>query len=162
MLKEAQQRLRQAQVEQGGQRAALPHTCLEEGGVGEVAVDEGCRLCARQQQVGPAQEAVAKPKLAHDCQQEAAVDGVVGLAKIAEHHQGPALLPPQQFWQQLEEVDILADAAAAQEGCLLGADNARQVGAQAPGQHLGEEAVVGVEQGDGAVVGGVAGVVFLV
>jgi hypothetical protein len=38
-----------------------------------VAVDEGCRLRARQQQVGPAREAVAKPKLAHDCQQEACV-----------------------------------------------------------------------------------------
>ena len=67
----------------------------------------------------------------------------------------------QEVGQQLEELDVLPKAAAGDEGRLLRGDDGLEVGAQAAGQHLGQQPVVGVEEGDGAVVGGVQAVTGL-
>ena len=64
--------------------------------------------------------------------------------------------------EELKEVVVLADAAPVHKGRLLGADELGQPLAQPGGQDLGEKAVVGVEEGDGAVVGGVSAAARLV
>ena len=66
-LQQPQQGLRQAQVQQRGKRAALPHAGQEQGWAGEAAVEDGRCLRLHQQQLHPVHKAVAKAQLPQHC-----------------------------------------------------------------------------------------------
>eukprot|EP00955_Chlamydomonas_euryale_P071776 361196-Chlamydomonas_euryale.AAC.7 len=53
--------------------------------------------------------------------------------------------------EQLHQKDVVADPPPREEGVLVGADRGRQRWAESRGEHLGEQAVLRVEQRDGAV-----------
>jgi hypothetical protein len=61
----------------------------------------------------------------------------------------------------LEEQNVLSDVPARQKGSLLGRDGFGKEWGKASHDDLGQQPVVGVEKGDGTVVGNVEGVTLL-
>ena len=94
VLEEAQQHLRHwpAQAEQGHERAALRTPALTRAGLARWPF-RGCLLRAPLLQLGPPQEAIAEPKLERGCQQEAEVEGVVGIANSQSTNRVPSAAP---------------------------------------------------------------------
>jgi hypothetical protein len=86
-------------------------------------------------------------------EEEAAVNGVIGLIEITEHSKAPPALAAQQVGQELQGHDVVTNAAARHKSSLLRVNDMREAGAKAAGQQQGVEAVVSVQQGNGTVVG---------
>ena len=152
-VQERQQRLPHSKVEQGRERAALP----DPGAMGHVLrhmpVDHGTGAGGPQQQPHPRQEASPKAQALEDREEEAAVHGVVSLEEVAERDHTVGSPLPQEVRQQLQELNVVANAAPGEEGSLASGRD-RSHGPTHPGnQHPGQHAVVRVEQGDGPIAG---------
>ena len=116
-----------------------------------MTIDQSAGLGIGEQEAGPGQQARPGPERLHDCEEEVPVQGVVGLSEVQERHEtGPPLLG-HEVGEVAEEEDIGPDEAARQESGLLKPNHGRQGGPQPGRQDLGEETVVGAEEGDRAV-----------
>ena len=155
---EGEEGLGDSQVEEWGKGAALAHTGEGGGGGRDEAVDNSTGVGARQQGPHEGEEGITKAKGGQRREEEATVDGVIGLAEVAENSEAPAPAAAQQVRQQLEGKDVGTDVAARDKGSLLRVDDVGEAGAKALGQQEGVQAVVGVQEGDGAIVEGVGAV----
>jgi hypothetical protein len=168
-LEPACQGPRHEEVEEGSQGAALPDARIVAHHPGDVAVDICGRRCVSQHDPRPREEACTRPHCLHDRQEERPGDRVVGFAEVQEGHGdgggeaiGEGSVATKLLREELEECDIVTDEPPREEGCLLRPDGGRQHRPHAGRQNLGEEAVVGVKEGNGAVVGRVGSVACLV
>jgi hypothetical protein len=89
----------------------------------------------------------------HAAQEPATVQPVVGLLKIEKDH-ASGLVRALKVINLLQMAqDVVPDPAARQKGSLRGINHGIKRRAKPVSQHLGDDLAVGVEEGDGPVVG---------
>jgi hypothetical protein len=90
----------------------------------------------------------------HSITQELTVDGIKGLSKIQESQDCPGFIRTQSSREQLQEVDVVTNQALGEEGRLFRPHGLPHHVPHTSTEHTSQEAIISVEQSDGAVVGG--------
>jgi hypothetical protein len=152
------------EVESRRQRTALSHprVIFVEGG--DKTIDVGRGGGVGEDSGDPFLESWPSPDGLHDTKEEGAIDRIIGLAEVEEgedpaHRARPKPgIGAEDLRDEVEEGDVVPDEAPFEEGGLLRSDDGVQHPPQPRCQDLGHASVVGVEEGDGAVVGRQAGI----
>jgi hypothetical protein len=159
---EGQQCLGNEEVQERGEGTALAHTSKEGCRPRDEAIHNSTRTGVSEQGPDQGNEIIPHTKSREGREEECTVDGVIRLVEITEDSQGPTARAAQQVGQQLQCHDVVTNATPRHKGSLLRVNDVRQARAKATSQQKGVEAVICVQQGNGAVVGRVRAIPRLV
>ena len=131
-------------------------------GLRNVAIDDRTSRSGGQEEACPTREVGPSTHRLHDSKEEVPVDGIIGLPEVEEHERGgggevglEGAVEAKGVREELEEGDVITHEATREESSLLWSDGGRKHRPEPSSQKFGEETVVGVEEGDGAIAGGV-------
>jgi hypothetical protein len=130
-------------------------------GVGHRPIHHRHRHCVGEEQFDPESEGPS-PHLRQHVVDKLAVDGVEGFNDVEQRHRPPFAQGEGELQQQHEQPDAVPDAPAWEEPRLLRANHPTQGGGETVAEHLAQQLVVCVEEGERAVVGEAGGIPLFV
>ena len=144
------QRLGSDGVQYDTQRAALLHTAPHREGHGVMAIEGDLRSGASQQQLHPQHCATGKPHGPHHLEYPWPQHAIIRSHEVQVQDTGllARLLQPVTGLHMVQ--DVICNVSAWQEGSLGSVNYGQQGVSHAAGNHPREDAVVTVQQGDGA------------
>lgn len=143
-------------VEDRGQRAALCEAGGDREGGGAPAIVEDAGCGAIMEEGDPADGPGTKVERRQAPKKPRAVEAVIGFREV-EEEEASRLMGGLEVVNLLEVgEDVVSDPAARKECGLCDVDGMLKRCAEATSEGFGKELVIGVEQGDGAIVGGVS------
>jgi hypothetical protein len=111
-----------------------------------------------EEEANPAQHPIPQPQLREAGEEEVAVHRVESLGDVQQEEGARGAGGSQRGRDELSQEDVVSDAPVGEEGALLPPNDRVQGTLKAQGEDLGEQLVVGVEEGDGAVGGRAGGI----